>query len=1097
MTVKRMKVKELWRGQAIQILAAIALVLGVVLAVGSTPVVLAAETTWNVDPDSTGACTVGDPNCATIQAAIDAASDGDTINVAAGTYDEEITIGIEGLTLQGSNGAQINVALTKTGITINASGVTVSGFTIVGPHSANYTDVVWASGTSSTGISVLGANATVSGNVIRNVRTGILLNTVSSNANVTANTIDNTKGSIIEYGSSVVSGNAPGTIGNEWDIVILTSLYPSNPANVPSYVPASSTLLPLQSDGLSAYGQAMMALSQNNGAMKILDRRFPNSNVSHVFVQAGSTPTPAEDFGVGNGLGNLRQPLGGIQHGITAVAPGGIIAVLLGTYTENVNVNKSVTLNGANVGINPNTGSRIGESILNGSVTVSSDDVTFDGFTVSNPSGTAGVSFSSVGGAKVRNSIFNGIGTGNANGSAQAIYISTNNSSVSNFMISDNKIMNVGNTGMLHNGNAGSSAKGIYVGNSGGTGDISNVTITGNNISGIYAATVPWVSGGGGGAGAYGVLINHIASNAKIVNNTISQLEALWAHGIGLEANTPIAVVQGNDISNLTDHKSPSDAIAVFFESNTSASTAIVQFNTFNSVAVGVAAVASSTPIKATNNFWGANSGPSGGFTTPAGCTKPGTSSGSGSIAGPNVCFVPFVGDAPQEVTSSAVSGSGSVNLPGGEVSTAFTGSSATITLAKYTGNPSTVGTFGNAGNYYDINVSGATTGDSLAITLDAGGNTGSLYYYDGDDWKLVKAPDTITPDNDGFYRFTLNDVNTTPRLSELDGTPFGGLSPVVWAELAPGFNSATFGEGETVEVVVKAGSSALYGVDLSLKYGAGLEVTKVSLGGTSTGANLYADAVTYNNNDTGSGELRFAFAQRGDVVGHADNVDDDSIALATITFLAKIGGTGSQTVSLNATTKPLLFSDKNGNPATPTPGADLVLTVIPSPDVYVNVSLQGRNSNWDGTYLKLSPLTNESGNVLYDNQDNSGRLEIDPVPANSNPPSDKTYNVRLDAPKYLAAIRTVLVRPGTDDSIDLTSVELRGGDINGDDKINIQDLVMIGVRFGKVSTDLDWATVGDLANINGDSTVNIQDLAIAAGNFGLETGSTYTSPWQ
>ena len=69
---------------------------------------------------------------ATIQQAIDFASPGDTINVAAGTYPESLVIG-KGLTLHGATGAIINPA-TGPGIQINASSnnsaVTIEGFTI-------------------------------------------------------------------------------------------------------------------------------------------------------------------------------------------------------------------------------------------------------------------------------------------------------------------------------------------------------------------------------------------------------------------------------------------------------------------------------------------------------------------------------------------------------------------------------------------------------------------------------------------------------------------------------------------------------------------------------------------------------------------------------------------------------------------------------------------------------------------------------------------------------------------------------------------------------------------------------------------------------
>jgi len=75
----------------------------------------------------------------TIQAAIDAASPGDTIIVAAGTYAEAITIGKANLTLESASkwGAIIRPASTPPGwpeavIHISADGVTVDGFEIDG-----------------------------------------------------------------------------------------------------------------------------------------------------------------------------------------------------------------------------------------------------------------------------------------------------------------------------------------------------------------------------------------------------------------------------------------------------------------------------------------------------------------------------------------------------------------------------------------------------------------------------------------------------------------------------------------------------------------------------------------------------------------------------------------------------------------------------------------------------------------------------------------------------------------------------------------------------------------------------------------------------
>ena len=81
------------------------------------------------------------------------------------------------------------------------------------------------------------------------------------------------------------------------------------------------------------YGADMMAMSADNGGMRILDRRYGSNgllgstpqfgNRSHVIVSAGSSFTAADDFNLGNGLGNERQPLGSIGDGLKAAVDGG------------------------------------------------------------------------------------------------------------------------------------------------------------------------------------------------------------------------------------------------------------------------------------------------------------------------------------------------------------------------------------------------------------------------------------------------------------------------------------------------------------------------------------------------------------------------------------------------------------------------------------------------------------------------------------------------------------------------------------------------------------------------------------------------------
>ncbi|GAI38406.1 unnamed protein product, partial [marine sediment metagenome] len=81
---------------------------------------------------------------------------------------------------------------------------------------------------------------------------------------------------------------------------------------------------------------------------------------------------------------------GKIQDAIDTVTALDTISVAAGVYSENVVVNKSLTLNGANVGINAVTGTRGSESIIDAdgnAVRIGTDEspnvnVTFQGFTV-------------------------------------------------------------------------------------------------------------------------------------------------------------------------------------------------------------------------------------------------------------------------------------------------------------------------------------------------------------------------------------------------------------------------------------------------------------------------------------------------------------------------------------------------------------------------------------------------------------------------------------------------------------------------------------------------------------------------------------------
>ena len=118
-------------------------------------------------------------------------------------------------------------------------------------------------------------------------------------------------------------------------------------------------------------------------------------------------------------------------------------------------------------------------------------------------------------------------------------------------------------------------------------------------------------------------------------------------------------------------------------------------------------------------------------------------------------------------------------------------------------------------------------------------------------------------------------------------------------------------------------------------------------------------------------------------------------------------------------------------------------------------------------------------------------------------PPLVGVQTLRAEYPGYLASQKTITI--GASGPINVGTTSLRGGDINGDNKINILDVGMIIAAFGAPpppvpvgSSVLGCPLPGpgslDPVDINDDGAINIRDLAIIAGaNFGL-VGPT---PWQ
>jgi hypothetical protein len=276
------------------------------------------------------------------------------------------------------------------------------------------------------------------------------------------------------------------------------------------------------------------------------------------------------------------------------------IEVLPGVYNEDVTINRSVTLNGAQDGqpVATRVFAAPNESTVNGLVTVNAPNVTFDGFSLTNsgPNDNNGILIKTAGsGALITNDIISVVGTLTLTSNAQGIYLENG---PDNVRVIANRISDIVSI---------PSAKGVYVGDTAATNPSANTLISENEITDITSTR-----------GAYAIQVNNRQGQPglRIEDNTIRTLNGGWVHAIGLEGDTPNVVVRLNSITNLVAGN-VNDNIAVFFETNPSFPTAQVNLNNFNLTiahfGIAVHPALWSAPggdVDGTCNWWGAPNGP-------------------------------------------------------------------------------------------------------------------------------------------------------------------------------------------------------------------------------------------------------------------------------------------------------------------------------------------------------------------------------------------------------------------------------------------------------------------------------------------------------
>lgn len=186
---------------------------------------------------------------------------------------------------------------------------------------------------------------------------------------------------------------------------------------------------------------------------------------------------------------------------------------------------------------------------------------------------------------------------------------------------------------------------------------------------------------------------------------------------------------------------------------------------------------------------------------------------------------------------------------------------------------------------------------------------------------------------------------------------------------------------------------------------------------------------------------------------------------------------------------------DANGFNVTHTPATQQCATIKFLVSISGVAQRQGvpANPNTGGGTLSCTIVTvSGTANAGPINTDATGAFKVDNLQVG-------TYTFRAVYPGYLATEKAgVIVAANGPATINLGITILRGGDVNGDNAINILDIGAIISKFGKTGLAVKSASVNcsgadESADINDDAAVTISDLAIAAGNW----GKTAPTAWQ
>ncbi|HRJ40261.1 MAG: hypothetical protein KJZ86_10675 [Caldilineaceae bacterium] len=291
------------------------------------------------------------------------------------------------------------------------------------------------------------------------------------------------------------------------------------------------------------------------------------------------------------------------------------------------------------------------------------------------------------------------------------------------------------------------------------------------------------------------------------------------------------------------------------------------------------------------------------------------------------------------------------------------------------------------------------------------------------------------------------------------------GLAQAATGDVTLSTPKTTVDGNERFVVSVKVDApTGLYGVQLSLVYDdEKLNILNVSAGSAWPVSSTFVARATASGGGTDTESIEFAAT-----LNDGSTLSGSAVELVSILIEAVDPTSGSTSTDISAgTTLPLLFSNAAGQSLTATAPASLTININPAPVVEGTVTLQSPGVSPFRTVTVTGIGTTGQG------QDS----EPSGVPFSLALPTGSGFTLTAVAACHLTA-----EKPNVDSPSDGHTVELIAGDVNGDNRVNIQDLAAMGNLFGSPPTVSLPCT-----DLNQDNIVNILDLSRAASNYGQQ----------